>query len=614
MGLWLSVSSGWLARGGGLGSGVTARPAGAEVRGRLEPPPHSEAFHVRFGFVLVLVLAVLPRVWAVWHTEVIQRDGVTFIRYARMLQTDLQGAIRQFDQHAGYPWLVSRVHAGLSPWLTEPDGVQGWEVSGQLVSLVSGVAATLGVWAWAGLALNWRVAWVAAGMFAVGRKWVMLGADVMSDATALALWVWAVVLAVWLARRLSAVGAGGRPAGVLAGAAVCGVLAGAAYLVRPEGLGALLVAWSAWGWSAARSGRGRLVRRAAWMGLASAVAAAAVAAPYALAIGGLTKKKPVGELLPVTWLAPSPAWAHPGLVGWPETGVALASVRGAELLLGMQGPAHDVATPLAVLAQTVEAMHPVVFGWMCVGVVLWVVHVSIPRSWRLRFLVLPQGGGAVAMAAAVVLYTIVAGRLHGTAGYLDWRHCMMLAFALVPLAGAGLMAIVDFLAVLASPLRLRSLTVRQFVGWQWAWAFPLVLVATGWQSFRPLHAQNNYVIAAAEKLRVELPKAGEGYVLTNLPWVLHYAQRPGRVVDTWRMSPEEALAAFEADRPRATHLVLSQRLLREESSRLFERLGPPGYELLEEIPQRQGQDWLRVYRIRGGDAGASSDGERLCPR
>lgn len=578
-----------------LGRVESAGPRGGGGGRRLEPPGHSERFHFWFGLAVVLVLAVLPRAWAVWHTEVIQRDGVTFIRYARLLTTDPSAAVAQFDQHVGYPWLLKTVHAAVAVRLAEPDGVEGWELSGQLVSLVAGVLATLGVWAWAGLAIDWRVAWVGAGMFAVGRKWAMLGADVMSDATALALWVWAVVGAVWLAKRQSACGGTGARlamwrAGLLAGGV--GALAGAAYLVRPEGLGALVVAWVVWTWGWMRGGAGLGVGGLGrWGGMlvVSGVAAAAVAGPYMAAIGGLTKKKAVGELIPVSLSVP----AEPAL-------------------LAMGGPARDFATPLAVVAQTVEAIHPVVFGWVGVWAVLLAVHVSIPRSWRLAFLRWPRGPGAVAVWTTVVLYAVVAARLHLTAGYLDWRHCMALAFALVPLAGAGLLAVVDFFAVLASPLRLKSLTVPRFVAWQWAWVFPVVLVATGWQSFRPLHAHNSYVMAAAERLQSELPGRGDGFIVTNLPWVLHYAQRPGKVLDTWRLSNDDAMAALEAMGAKVTHVVVSERWLGEDASPLTQRLTPPAYELLEVIPQRQGQDRLWLYRVR--HAGAWRDLGGGCAR
>lgn len=543
----------------------------------LAPPDHDERFHKWAGFCLVLLLAVVPRVWAVLHTEVIQRDGVTFIRYARMLLNDTRGAIAEFDQHAGYPALVALVHTAVAPLYGDPDGIGPWELSGQLVSLVFGVIATMGVWAWVGLSVNWRVAWVASGLFALGRKWAMLGADVMSDATALGLWVWAVVLAILVARRIRDRGGWW---GVVLLAAGTGVLAGGAYLVRPEGLGAVGVAALLWlGASVWRSAAplGARFGRGATAVAVCGLATLAVAGPYMWEIGGVTKKKRVADLVPVA-------------VAMPAEAVPFAQIS-------PRGPAKELTTPLAVVAQTVEAMNPVVFGLAAAWVVMGGIHFAVPPRMRLGFLPFPRGVGAAAMVVTVGIYLPLVTRLHLTAGYLDWRHCMTLAFALVPLAGSGLVALTDYFSTLASPLRLKSLTVSQFVWCQWVWVYPVAAVGVGWQSFQPLHAQNSYVIAAGELIRREVAASPRGFVVTNLPWILHYAQTPGKVLDTSRLGNAACLARLEALRPRPTHLALSERWLREPDTPLHMLLSPPRFELLAKFSQKQGNDVLRVYRV-----------------
>lgn len=594
----------------------------------------SERTHRLWGGLGVLALAVVARLIALSNTDVIQRDGVRFIAIARALVGDPLGTLRANDWHLGYPALLVAVHEALSRvGLIDPAHLDGWERTGQLVSLVAGVLATLGVWALAGMAFNWRIAWAGAGMFAVGRKWTSLGADVMSDATAVCLLIWSVVAAV------RCVGAGSHRAaagwGTLAGA-----LAGAAYLVRPEGLGAVAVAV---GLLVISVLAGRMsARRALVGGLACVLTAAALAGPYMGFIGTLTRKKAV---IAGAWVAPSqvpgadanhggddrdafraspfrPLLAvasPPVLIGTAATTTTdPASVQPASAVSGESGvaggspaespvararragvPAADKPTWIAVPAQVTEAAHPVVLGFACLWVAATVLHFALPPRLRKPYLRLPAGPAAIALGLMFGLYLAVVIWLHARHGYLDWRHCMPVAMALVPFAGAGAAAIVNLVAYAALPLKLKSVSVPLFINLCWMWGFLAMILSAGWQTPGPLHGGKAYVREAGDALAAAA-RPGE-IAATNWRWVLHYAEVKGVLIDSSNMPADAVLARLESASPRPTLLALSDRMLADGEPRLTTLLVPPKFEPIgtfRQLPARgQEADEIRLYRI-----------------
>jgi hypothetical protein len=539
--------------------------------------------HKWAGLALVLFLCLIPRFYAIAHTEVIQRDGVTFIRFARALASDPAGAVVNFDQHPGYSFLLASIHRLV---FGSSDDISTWEHTGQLISLAAGTLATVGIWWLGGLMINWRAAWVGAGLFAVSRKWTMLGADVMSDALMLCFWVFSLVAVTAAAISLRS---GGRIGRGLAGCALAGSLGGLAYLVRPEGAGAVVVGVGVL-LSLALT-RAVPLRRIALPLIALLIPAALVASLYAASIGGLTKKKDLVPLVP-TVSTEGPLLA--GSAGWP------VMLRTTDLPLSAgRGPAADFPAPLALVAQTTEALGTTVTVLVGLFLLATLLHFSVPLSWRKPFLAIPTPPGRTVLLLVVALYVPVLIRLHATAGYLDWRHCMPIAFVLVPLAGAGLIALTDLLAHAASPLRLKSLSVPRFVLIQWCWVYPAVVLAAGFGSFRPLHAGNSYVLEAAELLQEESRSVRPMYLVTNLNWVLHYSGVPGRVLDSSRIEPEAYLARLAELDPRPTHLAISDRwLLPTTSVPLTERLREPEFVLLATFrPHDDTQDLIRVYRV-----------------
>lgn len=598
----------------------------------------SERNHRLWGGLGVLVLALAARLLMLANSDVIQRDGVRFIAIARALAGDPLGTLRANDWHLGYPALLVVVHGALARLgVVDPADIDGWERTGQFVSLVMGTLATLGVWALAGMAFNWRIAWVGAGMFAVGRKWTSLGADVMSDATTLCFLIWSVVAAV------RCVGAKSHRAAAGWGA-LAGTLAGAAYLVRPEGLGGVAVALGLFTLSVLA--RRMSARHAVVAGLACVLTAAALAGPYMALIGTLTRKKTVvsagwvsppvagvvsfgreGDSIGTSPVRPLLAMVVPPALGptstlstAPALPVVPAPVPVASTATSPDGevprahragvPAADKPTWLAVPAQTTEAANPVVLGFVGLWIASVVLHFLLPPRLRKPYLRFPAGPAAVALGLMFGLYLAVVIWLHARHGYLDWRHCMPVAMALVPFAGAGAAAVVNLIAYALLPLRLRSVSVPLFINLCWMWGFMAMIIGAGWQTLGPMHGGKTYVREAGDALaKVVRP---DDVVITNWRWVLHYAQVKGMIIDTSNLPAGGVLARLEGATPRPTLLVVSDRMLAEGEPRLTSVLLPPRFEPVgsfrQEPTRGQEADEIHLYRIRW-DAAPTAGGK-----
>ena len=280
------------------------------------------------GLLLVLCVCLALRAWVVDHTDVIARDGTVYITMARQWTTAPSEVIRNYDYHVGYPVALLEVHRLLAP-LGLGEDLRSWELAGQLVSLIAAAAATVALWLLTGMTWGWRVAWVTALVFSLGRKWVDLGADVLSDSLAVAFEMWAIVLALAALDRLEK-----RSPWALPLAAATGLIAGLGYLVRPEALLPLGLAAAAW---LACRFRGRSTWRLTGGAVVLAVAAALFCVlPYALAIGGLTKKKHLSDFVQ----------------GLAAPALPLAQIGGGDSVL---------APVQALVAYLAEAMHPILF-------------------------------------------------------------------------------------------------------------------------------------------------------------------------------------------------------------------------------------------------------------
>ena len=445
---------------------------------------------------LAAVLAVCAgvRIWLIRHTEVIAGDGTTYVRMARQWGRDPAGVVNRYDYAPGYPAAMAAVHDALDA-MGLARGVRGWELSGQIVSLIASLAAMAAVWCFAALAFNWRVAWISALLFGVGRKWAGLGADVLSDALAVCFQMWALVLAMAVAHHLR-----NKSRWALVAAAGVGICVGAGYLVRPESLIVVFLAIVLW---LIRCFRERLSRALTFGAVAfAAVTAAACSAPYMIAIGGLSKKKTLAELV----LRPSSGGS--GFAG----GGMLASV------------VADHSSVVEFVAEMFEAMHPAVGIVACLYLVVWACR----RFGRLKpsaqAVPLPRRDCAFMALGVTAIFALMLIGLHTNVGYLSERHATFPAACLAPFAGAGMVVMVEGIALLAKLLRLPA--SRRLVSVVLAGGMGAAML--GLHTLRPLHESKVHFRRAAEFARQQA--GGRGLVLADHAWLVHYCRGPCEVV------------------------------------------------------------------------------------
>ncbi len=239
----------------------------------------------------VFVVALAVRTFASFRVSVIHNDGPTFLEIANQIAAGDWSAALTHPYHPFYPFLIA-----LARNLTGD-----WESAAITCSVVGGAIAVLALYLFLRDAFDARVAWVAGLIFAVTPYAVRFSSDVESEGVYLAFFLLAVVS---LYRSLTDKGRGY--------ALAAGVLAGFAYLVRPEGMGVVIVGA---GLAGAQVIRQRRSLRA-WVGwmLASCGGFALVAGPYLvmiqsiggplrlsgkksfLRLAGLTEREPMGFL------------------------------------------------------------------------------------------------------------------------------------------------------------------------------------------------------------------------------------------------------------------------------------------------------------------------------
>ncbi len=507
---------------------------------------------------LVLLVCAGLRVWLIRHTEVIAKDGLVYIEMARAWSADPLAVARDYSYHIGYPVSMVGCHRALTA-LGGPADPPGWELSGQIISLLAGLAAMIAVWLFAGMVFDWRVAWVTALVFGVGRKWAALSADVLSDALAVCLQMWALVLALaavtWLGRRSK------RALVLAAGVGLC---SGAGYLVRPEAL--LVPVLAAVLWLACQ-----LRTRASWrltlasMGVAL-LTTAACAAPYVAAIGGLTHKKNLRDILAL----------HVAGGGGPgRAGVALL----------------PLAATCKFLSQLTEAMHPAVATlaglWLAAWIGMRVLRLRLPPAGSVS----PRWPGAVVMVAAAAILAPLWINFHTKVGYLSHRHVMFLAAVLSPLAGAGALLLAECVRALAKAAGLRlaaGAVIGLVVG---GTAVGLIV-----HSLRPLHAGKGYLREAGKY--VGSISGPDDFLLTDSARVIYYAQVKGHRLYHTEISRQALLRHVPPPGPGVTYVAISNAEL-SRAPGLRDWLDQPAFVPLREFvrPGQAGTDRIRVYRV-----------------
>lgn len=449
-------------------------------------PSHRLTGRYLGGLLAVLLLLGAVRAWMLSRSEIIARDGMIYTAMAREWTSGPMQVIRGYDYHVGYPVAIVGMHGLLGAL-----GLNGrpgtWDLSGGLVSLTASMVALAGVWRWSVKAYDRRVAIVAVLLPGLGRKWASLGADVLSDALAIAFQIWSLVLVHSMLQRLQ----GRRWSAVLlaAGAGLCG---GLGYLVRPESLlipsiGVLAALGL------------QMLRRSRWLVSLVSVATLAgvtllVSLPYMIAIGGLSKKKDLATLMEE-------------LAFCSGQGMPLASMAASKPSGGFVAK---------YFAQLFEAMHPLV------GVL--VVVMLLAMLWR-RFRPSPAFDQPKAPSSParwlMLLYGVpmvpVLLGLYRATGYLSHRHVMMTALVLSPLVGQGLFMLAALVRSQVWPKRWRSVPITVFAA---VFAAVFSTAVLGHNLGRPLHYGKGVYRQAALNLAQQAP-AGT-VILADSRWVSYY--------------------------------------------------------------------------------------------
>jgi hypothetical protein len=399
---------------------------------------------------------------------------------------------RQYRAHPGYPIAIvaaERLLIGLGA----ADNSASMELAGRLVSLVAALGACVAAWKVARMAYDPQVAAVTLLLLAVSRKWAMLGSDVLSDALAASLGLWAVVFILAAAGSLRRYSRWAVPA-----SAACGLCVGAGYLVRPEVLLIVPVAAVLLAATARRFRAGWKLPLASLAGLVLVVVACGL--PYVLATGRWTNKQdligPIGIIL-----------------DGPFGGRGAADLPRAALA-GWFGDAERASTEL--LDKFFEAQHPVLAWLTVIGLAMHAARRFRP-SWASRFAWPPPSWETrTTMVAATAVFFVAVQSYGLRTGILSHRYLLLPALLLSPLAGATMVH-----AAKAAAEALRRRGFRRAAAAALPLALGVAVVAMLVHALRPGHIGKAHHRQAGVFI-ASLAQPGDR-LLTDDRWVLHYA-------------------------------------------------------------------------------------------
>ncbi len=348
--------------------------------------------------LLLLALAGGIRAWVVGHTEVLSRDGITFIDYTLQLESrPWKDVLRGNHQHPGYPLSVLAVSLPVRHFLGGTDCVS-MQLSAQCASALAGLLLVIPMFYLGKTLFDRGVGFWAALLF----QCLPVSGRILSDGLSESLFFLLTATALLLAVR--AVRAGSPRL-----FALCGVCSGLAYMTRPEGVvvpaaTALFLiamrAMPAWRWP---------WRRSAACGAALALAGVVVGSPYLLVTHHLSNKPSSREILrpryhaeaPAIPAGLNPAARRPGfpLAVWLNQDLPWSS----RAIKGLRG----------ILAETTKGFQ--YFGCIPVLLGLWWYRDRLrtrPEVWLIL--------------TVVLVHTLALWRLAVVAGYVSERHVLLL--------------------------------------------------------------------------------------------------------------------------------------------------------------------------------------------
>ncbi len=460
------------------------------------PPSHRGDL---LRLLLVALVSVAVHAWILSNTSVTARDSIGFARYARnLLEPGLEpgrsvfGVLRQEKHPPGYPMMVA-VGAKIVGAVRELPPSEQFLLGAQWASCLAGILLAFPSYAFARRLFDSNIAFCSALLLQLLPVLARNTSDGLSDGPFLLF----VSTSLWLGVR--ALRSGGAPIGFL----LAGLASAVAYLIRPEGLvlpvafaGCLLLA------PLAKKLEFAIAFRA---GFAFLLGFAILAAPYMLAIGGITNKPAMA------------VEANPTEARLPVAGPLFAKTVPSDL----NGAKRWGAVAFTAFEEWLKAAHYGVACYAILGLVL-----LLPRLLRDPIFWLPLLYGLGHMA--------VLGLLGFKQGYISERHLLPLTLLGAPFAVGGLPRLIELV------YRIPKVGPKL----RWNYWFPLTVGLLAalcvWDLRKPLHEDRyGHKVAGlrlAEELNRLTPEEMAGVVIVDhYEWAQFFS---GRSLDAVRPDPE----------------------------------------------------------------------------
>ncbi len=427
----------------------------------------------------VVAIALAVRAYAAHASPCVSKDALWFVTGAQAIEDGQMSAWLGQDQHPLYAacvWLFGQLCGD-------------WIRGGLVFNVLMGALAITPAYLLARALFGRRAALCAAFFLAIHSYAVRYSADVLSEPTYLFLFLCAVLF-----------GLSGLQREDVRLLALCGAASALAYLTRPEGLGVVLVT-ACW----AGVDRASQWRSNAWPKLGRLAillgAFALVAAPYMIEIGGLTRKKHVGEVL--RFQRTQAPQADTSVPGFSQTELI---VNGPAAAVAKQrtGISYYVVCAYKLLGRLVSACRHVFIPFVLLGLLC---RGEPSRNRR----------GELYIGSLVLAYLLLLYGLKTSSQYVARRHTFPIAVLLLLWSGPGVLVAARWLARWR-PLRPRSRAVLP-------WLLALMAVVQGVRIAKPEHRDK--VGEAEAGLWIRAHTRGRPRVITlELSRVACYAYSP----------------------------------------------------------------------------------------
>lgn len=375
-----------------------------------EPCDLTAPKHPWWPILLVIVLAVGVRTWAVARSEVAARDSIGFIKYALRYENEpFVKVLREAQQPPAYPlailtasWPIRAIAGETTP--------QAMALAAQIASAFFGVLLVLPMVGLGTELLNRQFGLVAAAFFQCLPAWVRFTSDGLSEST----FLFFTTMSLWL-------GTSAIRSRSYWSMLVTGLMAGLAFLTRPEGA-EIVVAIAIVLAGLVAVGRWEL-RRMALSGAALATGFLVFFGPFVATTGRFTNK-PTGR-----FLLGDPT-AEKSYFGMAKPSPALLAVW-------FQDPGQTHRNKLIWASQALVT--EVASSSRQVGFVLSIIGLMI---WHRR--VRNVAGGTILIVLSA-LHAILLIRMASQIGYLSERHTALIVLNGCYPATLALIEIIKFL-------------------------------------------------------------------------------------------------------------------------------------------------------------------------